>query len=206
MKNKLLLVLAGILLLGASCGNKTTVKTNYEKTETKQSEKGQKSFKELAMLGKNLKCEAKFMSQGSETQGTIYSSKGKLASSFNTKVEGKNIKSNMLIDGDFMYSWTDQSNMGFKAEVNAKDQNSNTQKGQTDAEQKIDYSCEEWDEDRSIFELPKNIEFKDLSSVTQTLPGAGSAGTMDTKTLQCQACDQAPADQKAACLSALKCN
>jgi hypothetical protein len=83
------------------------------------------------------------------------------------------VDSSMLVkDGDeYAYTWTSTSpNQGFKVKnaqpAAANPADTNTQMNATyswNAEQIGDYDCTPWTVDRSLFELPKGLNFKELS-------------------------------------------
>ena len=143
------------------------------KVEQKTPEKGSTmtSLKELLTMGKSQECTFSYNdpSLGS-SEGKAYISGDKAAVTFNTTVENNKIKGNMINDGKYIYTWTDESNVGFKMEITEsmekmidKAEKEEKQTQYIDQNAKAKYTCNVWIVDTNKFTPPKNINFTDFS-------------------------------------------
>ena len=126
---------------------------------------------------------------------------------FTTSTEGKTVTSHILVDGQTSYLWMDGQKMGYKFTVEESDETGNdTNKapaGSLDLEKKSDYSCKPWSTDSSLFSLPDDIEFSDMSNI---MSPSGTQSPDSSKAAQCAACDSAPESARQQCKAALGCN
>lgn len=117
-KTKVVLLVAGILLL-AGCGNKPADKAGEVGKENKsdvttetKAEKGGviSSIKDAMGLGKAMKCEYKFKSEGGDMTSTAYVNGRKYKAE--STVMGK--KQIVIFDEEAMYSWAEGEKTGMK--------------------------------------------------------------------------------------------
>jgi len=200
---KVLIVSAAVLLLAAGCGKKQA-----EQPEQKASQKstGQQTFKELAS-GKPQKCEVRFNQEGNQSQGTMYVGGGKMRNDSTATVAGKTIVSHMILDGNTIYTWVDGQSTGFKMEATASEAEKSQAGKQkpVNLEQKVNYTCESWSVDTSLFSLPANITFSDFSSLIPKIQAPTANMGAGQNASACAACDQVPASSRAQCKAALGC-
>ena len=80
---------------------------------------------------------------------------------FTSVSAGQSIKSHMITDQGYIYVWTDMMDQGFKMSANTnstgEDENSSV-----DVNQEIEWDCEPWSEDSSMFNLPSGIKFMEM--------------------------------------------
>lgn len=181
-----------------------------ENTTEKMSVTG--DFMELLKLGKNYACDFDYADdQGNTTVGKVYVSESgdKLRGEFDmTLVDGTTTTTNILRDEEYYYMWTSSLPQGFKYVITAEDISffGNTPDGATrpDAptlDQAIDFDCDTWRVDDSMFEVPSDIEFMDTSSYMNN-----TGVTIPYNEDPCTACDLAPAgDSRNQCLETLGC-
>jgi hypothetical protein len=152
-----------------------------------------KSLKSLLALGQSQFCTFKQTVDNSTSEGTFYVANGKVRGDVVTKTSASaDMNSHMIVDGDYMYVWTDSMKQGFKMKITGEAQTqSNTQANTPDINQELDYDCKNWTVDSSKFTLPS------ASVVTFTEFKAGVnanvGGTVQGSATQCAACDQIPA-------------
>ncbi|HYV33671.1 MAG TPA: hypothetical protein VE973_02390, partial [Candidatus Limnocylindria bacterium] len=137
----------------------------------------------------------------------------KMRGDFSSTVNGKAMATHMINDGQTVYTWTDGQAMGMKMSTSAmasptpaKEMEQQQQSVNPDA--KYNYNCSPKSADDSMFQVPSNITFSDMSAMMQNAGMSASSSASSSasiKAQQCAACDSA-GDNKAACLSALKCN
>lgn len=211
------------MMQNKSTTNKTTQDTTdaqkeivVEQSPTTSEVMDKKSLKDLMKVSSNQKCT--FTDIATNNSGTVYTSNGRFRGDFSMVVENKTISSHMISDGEYAYTWMDGEKQGFKMslasmnEVAGKAPDATTSKT-VDINQQVDYKCRNWTVDNSVFNAPTGVTFQDYSNVMQNIkisPGSVNSttkiqSTTDIKAAQCAACENLPADSKAACLSALKC-
>ena len=168
------------------------------------------SFLDL-LTGGAKKCTFAETTDQTQTSGTAYVANGKIRTDIASTVAGKEMNSHMILISPTVYVWTEGQANGFKMEVSPEKPDQamgGTEKTPptegVDVQKKMDFQCQSWIADNSLFDLPANVEFADMSSMMA--PKGSSAPAMEnTKTLQCAACNNLSGDQKTQCLSALGC-
>lgn len=169
------------------------------------------SLKALLSSGKEQTCTFSDGSGAAASNGTVYFANGKMRGDFVSVPEsGVETMSHMIVDGNTSYIWTDGMPQGFKMSFDAvKDGNTDTQKG-VDINHEYDYKCTSASPNASLFELPKNITFSDMSVMMQGIQGGATSDGVKTTdampTLQCSQCDLIPdPTAKKQCQIALGC-
>jgi len=127
---------------------------------------------DLVNLNKSIKCTFKSETEDGAASGVTYVADGKTKTEFEIKNEEMEMKSYSVSDGDWMYTWTSENNQGTKMNLNEMqdmaDENIEEETEEieyTNQTQDFDYKCTPWSVDNSVFELPENIEFMDLSEM-----------------------------------------
>jgi len=178
-----------------------------EQTEMESS--GSASLKELMSRSTSTRCEFSTTEESNNSSGVVYAANGKGRVDFSSINNGQVSTGHMIMDNDYAYTWIDGQEKGFKVSTAtaASTQPSDQTKRQFDADKKMDYKCENWSADNSIFFLPANMEFTDLSAMMNIQGGGQGSMTPPTSTnsAQCAACDQAPEASRAQCRAALGC-
>jgi len=220
MNKTTLLAAVGIVILVIICGAYFFLhkgeKSSLTASQKEQSEKmvGQpKSLTDFLAMTGSQKCT--FDTQTGST-GTIYVGDGKMSGEFHSDMNGKHMNSHMIDDKDYMYIWTDDTNQGYKITISAlkemiKDAASGNNQTSTpiDLNQKADYSCDSWNVDSSVFNIPKTISFKDYTATMEHMMQAptnmsgNNSGTNNQAA--CKACSQLSGSAQAQCRTALKC-
>ncbi len=209
---KIIITLLAVSLLAAGCSKKTSQNDNSknDKGQQQAQEHKKSTLKQLIDAGKPQKCEVSYkLNETTSTSGTSYmAGRGKFRGDFATQVNGQVQQSHVIMSGDTLYTWTEGQTIGFKMQVNQQASASTTQQA-INFEQQMEYNCQDWKEDNSVFSIPTNITFKDQASITKLQSGSNSATgsntTIPDKKVMCAACDQA-GSSKAQCLAALGCN
>jgi hypothetical protein len=169
--------------------------------------------------GKNVKCTWDSPKQGKGVMyisGKKFYSEGKLTG---PKVN-KTTTTFLLNDGEWMYVWNSDSTTGTKMNVlKMQKQAEATKSGEKIVEPgKIDYSkfskellaennfnCNTWVNFGGVFDLPKNIEFKDITVDLEKLQQTTEkiSGTLEEmKKSACDICASLSGDTKTKCLAA----
>lgn len=219
---KAILVLGLILALGLlGCGAKKPAADSQSKSDDNQDAKAADVSGSLGdLLGKNsnLKCTVK------ETAGssTTYIS-GKKARNDSQSVDsnGQTTSSHMIVDEEWLYTWTDQvasSAVKVKlSDLNTSEFNDAQTAGQagnfSTYQQKANYSCLPWSVDDKMFTPPADVNFVNFSDMFNQLQGLGTgavggddSGDNSDNSNLCAQCDLIPdATAKSQCKSNLGC-
>ncbi len=146
--------------------------------------------------------------------GTIYVSGGKVRGDFETAVEGKSMKSHMIVVDNTSYIWTDDQKTGFKMSFDPNSvsttgtaNTSTSTQGGIDPAANYNYKCSAWITDSAQFDLPKGVTFTSFAAPAVT-GGSGApaqpAGSGSSQ--QCAYCNALSGNDKTQCLKALNCN
>lgn len=168
------------------------------------------TFYELMALGENYTCAYDLTDEsGNISSGVVYVSDSgdKMNGEFTyIAVGGKETQSNIIRDGQTNYIWSSNWEQGFKTEVTPTDTTLFDTGSETSVEtgfdenEAIDFTCERWTVDESMFTPPAEIEFLDISATAAALQEQ-----VDTS-IDCSVCEQLPAgDSRDQCLQGLSC-
>jgi hypothetical protein len=167
MKKFLPLLLLVVLIL-TGCGNTTTPEKQTEKSDTISG-----SFMDLLSQNKNLKCTFSLDTDDITVSGTTYVAGDKVRSESTSVIQGQEVKSYMINDGKFLYTWNDQMpGQGMKINANEMPADDDDQaleefndKGFNDYSVDYDYKCADWKVDQSMFKTPSNVNFTDFGEL-----------------------------------------
>ncbi len=130
------------------------------------------SMQDLINRGKSLKCAYKAEeSDGGESEVIMYISGGKVRTEAEVNIDGgKTIKSDMIIDNDWMYMWNSFTPDGVKADTRKMPKgedvtDSDVNKDMADLAKEMDYKCHVWIPDNSKFKIPADIQFNDITKM-----------------------------------------
>lgn len=204
VNTKLLAIAAAVILLLATGGlylfsqNKSATKTSGSPTPTKAENKTS-SLLDLLNLGKNQRCTFKTTVSNAVTEGVVYIAAGKMRNDFTVTTNGKKSTMYMIRNGEDNYIWGGDMEKGIKMKLSLEELSSNSKASQyVNPNQKVDYSCDSWNVDQSVFMPPSNVEFTDLSGL---MPKTTSAPSTNSNSSPCDTITDAVA--KTACLNAL---
>jgi hypothetical protein len=168
-----------------------------------------KSLKELIGAGQVQEC--KFTDPDTLAEGLVRTSGNKSSAEFSAVTEGQTVLSHMISDGENVYVWMEGQSQGMKMSQASLDDFSDApeeQKGAVDLNRQLEYKCGVWAVDNSVFEVPKDVKFQDLSTLmqesqtaAQVTPGANDGDTYE----ECEACQNLTGSAKDQCLQTLGC-
>ena len=164
---------------------RTTVAVAH-KTETVQG-----TMKSLMTAGKSEVCTYTNETSGTTVNGTMYVSGGKMRVDFTAVNTGKNekVNSHMIVtDAQTAYAWTDLTNRGMKISLTTTTTPSTANNGSPDLNKQVQFSCQEWTQDLSLFVVPSNVTFYSINA-----------------SAACSACDNLSAQAKEICKAQLNC-
>ncbi len=157
------------------------------------------SINDLITKNTSSKCTYNVEEDGSRNVGTVYFSGVKDMYGEFTSTKGETSETVFVIrQGDTQYFWQQGAVEGYKADVSSFDQQQQAQTSQrVDSDRKYEFKCQDWKKDESKFELPKSVNFQDISTLLnqsqQVAPG--------TREAVCNAITDPTS--KSACLNAL---
>ena len=165
---------------------------------------------DLLSLGESLKCTYTLDEDVNKPggEGTIMVSGTKMRGDSTIMISGDTgpgIDSHFISMDNTMYTWSSGSDKGIKITIDEKIMSGEDTTGEVPAEaqalqEKMDYKCLPWIADQSVFELPADIEFTDISELTKNLQAPGDSGNM------CAVCNlMETEEQKAECLTNFNC-
>lgn len=120
-----------------------------------------------------------------DISGTTYVDNGKVRTDtvMTDHKTQKVMHSQAIIDGGYIYAWSDSTPFGVKMQLaalptagsaSAKGASAN---GAPDVDSKYDYKCAQGAVNAAVFVPPTNIEFKDMSAMMQQMMGKNGMGT-----------------------------
>lgn len=192
-KKKISYLLLGITLafsLSACTAQKEISPSTKENQPQKNDENftGKFSFKSLLTQNKSLICTYNYQDLESEfnVSGKTYLSGGRMfqdAVTTSTSDQNKKVKTNTLFLNNTIYSWSpDQKSQGMKIKVEPNTQDkvkTDVAGSQETMEKEYDLNCSFWQVDESLFKVPDDITFKDLSEMMNNLPQIPSPPAME---------------------------
>ncbi|MEK7557263.1 MAG: hypothetical protein AAB538_04775, partial [Patescibacteria group bacterium] len=161
---------------------------------------------DLLKQGQNLTCTFQRADATGTISGTVYvAGEGqRLKGDFNVQQSGSTgVTGHVMREAQTMYVWSDQLPQGTKftiVEESPAPVASDT--SEQFAEQSFNYTCLPWVVDQSVFTLPTDKQFVDVSAQLQPLQGAA---TSTPTAQQCASCNQLQEPGKSQCLQALGC-
>lgn len=158
------IVLGGLFILTKSDKNESMEGVNTdEASDSNVSLNGEEATKttldRLIKRGGDFECTFSHSTEVGDSSGIVYISGEKVKGEFTSdvKIAGLGtIKTYMISDGDFTYTWSDVSPQGYKSKVVEDKSNSNDQ---IPSDQELDYNCSGWVAQDSYFKVPGNITF-----------------------------------------------
>ncbi len=123
------------------------------------------SMKALIARGGNYKCTFKQDTEVGTSTGTVYISGNEMRGDFSSVVAVANttIESHMISDGEFMYTWSPLMPGGMKMKIDSTATAEGSSQG-FDTNQELDYECDLWTRDGTVFNLPEGTTFTEVSA------------------------------------------
>jgi len=192
------------------------------------------SLSGMLALGQSQTCTFSDSSNGTESNGTVYMSGGKMRGDFTSSARGQIETTHMISDGKESRIWIDGQADGYlmkmpeNTDTTASPDTPISSDGTTQMpidmnDDASNYNCTSWRTDASVFVPPANVDFISMEDMMKgMMPGvaspsagaqgggsAGYGGSYDAtsmKAMQCSTCEQVqdPAS-KAECRTAFQC-
>lgn len=199
---------AGVFLLNSKKQQPATTSETPE-TSVTNTDTQPRSLRELMSFANNQTCT---FTDDQGNSGVVYVSDNKMRGDFQSSLNGENTESHMLINGNDMYLWFADNPEGFKTSLESvKDlqaEQGDDEPKTVDIDKQVDYECQNWTVDQSVFQVPTDVKFTDYSAMMESAAEMmeDSPESLDGNAAQCQACESLPDSAKAQCLATLKCN
>lgn len=150
-------------------------KSTNPSTDSKTEQKKIFSLKDLISQGVAQKCVWEVTSEQGVSRGEILVKGKKFKQNINIKSVNGETKFNGISDGEYLYTWSDDSttaNMAFKMKIdlNEEEQDTGTPKASTsniDWNEKYDYTCQPTTVSDADFALPTGINFQDIDDLAK---------------------------------------
>lgn len=150
-------------------------KTDNPATNSKTEQKKNLSIKDLISQGVAQKCVWEVTSDQGVSRGEILIKGKKFKQNINIKSANGETKFNGISDGEYLYTWSDDSkiaNMAFKMKMDLtqEEQDTGTPQGSVssvDWNQKYDYNCQPAIVSDADFNLPTGINFQDIGEMAK---------------------------------------
>jgi len=210
------IVAAIVILLGAGSvyllnKNKTVIQPAATSTATQQTTSSnnasQSSLKDLFTMGSNKKCTFDTKTATSETTGTFYVSGTNARGDLATTTNGKTSSTNLVRNNDTFYIWGDSLPSGVKMTMSVDEMASKMNGGQYSSinpNEKVDFKCDNWTVDSSLFTPPASIKFMDMGNVMTSVTGT-QAQTSPSAASQCNLCSSLTGAAKTSCMTSFHC-
>ncbi len=120
---------------------------------------GTGSFTDLVGLGKDLQCDFSYVSDttNAAVAGVVKVSGSNIRSDFEMQQAGETYDSHLIQSGQYTYSWTESEVGTVAVRINMDEAPSNERPVVMDS--KVDYNCQAWTADISVFVPPSDLEF-----------------------------------------------
>lgn len=121
-----------------------------------------------AFAGGSWKCDVVSSAQvgagQADSSGTVYISDGKIRADFSSNTEMGNVKSSMIADGGYIYTWSSMIPQGFKAKITEEGEAQEVLFGiqagaGIEPDSGYQYSCQQASVDASLFAVPADVDF-----------------------------------------------
>ncbi len=148
--------------------------TGVQKSTTNKVATLEGTLKSLLLANKAQKCTYYTSTASTIITGNVYVANRKMKGDFSTGSQGIHINGHLIINDKNAYIWTDLSKQGFKfylGDLTASTSAQNNNSQAPNLNQKINYSCNNWSVDKSVFIPPTDITFSNLAIPTRVTSG-----------------------------------
>jgi hypothetical protein len=138
----------------------------------------------------------------------VYASGGRMRGDISSTTGEKTVMSHMIVSDNELYVWMDGETNGMKMMFDLnKVQDEEAKQKTVDIDEKVDYQCNGWVGDPSLFDAPSSVTFTDLGSlaIPTVVSNGSSESMMGGNESSCSACDNLTGEAKTQCKTALGC-
>jgi len=145
--------------------------THSQETEKESVENNVEQFtgslKELVKRDKALHCTYEGTMNGDTTKQDIYLAGDTYRIDVVTTLNGEEMRSHMINDGEWIYSWNSITEQGMKMSHDFIEEQGGSEDISVDMEDVSTYSCKSWSKDSSLFSVPSDIPFMNFDELMQ---------------------------------------
>ena len=133
------------------------------------------SLATLMTLGQTFTCEYRFSdNEGNAGSGTGYFDGERLRVDSSMTTDGERFNSSMINDGTFIYTWTTGGTEQFAMKMRVPEDTGEPMdytgpeedsRSHVDMDQEVEYDCDRWRVDPSVFVPPTNVDFMDMEAM-----------------------------------------
>lgn len=217
----ILAAIGGYVFMQNRSGNSMIGSDNRQMAESGDSK--MMSLKELMNLGQSQMCTFSSTTEEGTVNGTSYIANGKVRTDFSgTDQTDIAYSGGMIMDSEYMYTWTNEKNEGVKMPIATFETDTSTGESQDTAEsyqqapinpnEQTEYSCSAWNVDSSVFTPPSTVTFLDMTEQMQMYQNMMQEQNAESTTIDpsekqnaCAACASLSGDAATACKQALSC-
>lgn len=176
------------------------------------------SFADLMKMGKDYQCTFTTTDEtAGTTNGTVYVADqgANFSGTFLTQpTTGAQSETHMVRSGDYSYIWTTGQAQGYKMKIDPESEelfdggdDDKNEQIVIDENAAMDFNCEAWRPQASMFTVPSDIEFVDFSAQVEMMQQYTVPTSTDESddNLKCGVCTSLEGDNKASCLAAMGC-
>lgn len=213
---KILTILGFLLLTGCSVLTPKTAEPEIDQMGEQNQQTEENSQQETAFTGsmwellgrQSVECTWDQSDEEGQSQGRIYVDGQRMAGNMSANYGGEVMNMQMMSDGEWMYQWSEGTNQGTKMNLDSLEQMSDdTQEPESEVEsedmealsQDYNYECQPWQVNESVFSLPQDVEFTDLSQMMMQVENLPQLDGQNGGNL-CAVCESLPTEARQACL------
>jgi len=162
----------------------------------------------MLQSGQTVKCTYNLTTDKATQEGTVYTANGQtrmdITMAFSAEGRETTTASHIITTGQYQYLWGDASPKGTKIKMTpedvekmknqAQDQSDVANRSQgIDWNQKMDFSCQPWQADQSVFQPPSTVQFEEIDV------GEMAKQAEEARQKICDLCDQLSGPAKEQC-------
>ena len=148
-----------------------------DEIEMKEAEfTGVGSFGSLLGLGQSITCTYSYEDESGSGSGTSYFADGKMRVDATMSTDGGTMNTHMINDGSYVYTWSIDTTERFAMKMPVPDETMTAEdydtpdmgaESQVSMDQSVEYECDRWSVDQSVFVPPSDVEFMDFGTMMQ---------------------------------------
>ena len=167
----ILVIIAGVFFVTSSSDDSNSDQSQNNEQNSPETGLQQTTVSQLASSGDDLECSYDYTdSSDTRNVGTLYFSNGNMSGNFTaTESSGQEFQANVLLVSNVQYVWEDGSTDGYKIDLSAFDSSDDDSSDDSgfNPDEEINFNCQSWSADQSMFEAPGNVNFVDNSALIQ---------------------------------------
>jgi hypothetical protein len=166
------------------------------------------NIQELIKEGKPIKCSYNVTTDQGSSSGIFYVSGEDMRTESKVVAGDTTTESYVIKKGEIIYMWDPKTLSGYQMAATEEMIDNDIESYESaeipdimkDINTNMDYDCDTWIIDNSMFDLPENVTFMDLSTLGEQMQESQEPGDL------CAMCEELPDEQKSACLENFGCN